>query len=165
MANGFPTTYTWTVSAGTLPTGLTLNASSGLLSGTPTAVGAFNFTITCSNGVSPDATQVCAVSINTANPEMDVLRIATPIADGGSDTATGFLLSTPANLTYTIQNNGTTPLSASNVVVSGQTGCTVTVLTSPAALTAASSSTSLVLTVTVSAAAFSFAVSLSLIHI
>ena len=160
VATGFPITYTWTVTAGALPTGLTLNASSGLLSGTPTVLGAFNFTVTCSNGVSPDATQVCAVTISAANPEMDVLRIATPIADGGSDTATGFLVSTPANLTYTIQNNGTTPLNTSNVVISGQTGCTVSVLTSPAVLTAASGSTSLVLTVTVSAATFSFAVSI-----
>jgi hypothetical protein len=36
---------TWSVSAGVLPNGLSLNASSGLLSGTPTTPGTVNFTI------------------------------------------------------------------------------------------------------------------------
>lgn len=40
---------TWSVSAGTLPAGLTLNASTGVLSGTPTGSGAFSFTVRASN--------------------------------------------------------------------------------------------------------------------
>ncbi|HMV48106.1 MAG TPA: Ig domain-containing protein, partial [Blastocatellia bacterium] len=35
----------WSLSSGTLPNGLTLNGNSGLLSGTPTVFGTFNFTI------------------------------------------------------------------------------------------------------------------------
>ena len=38
--------YTYAVSSGTLPTGLNLNPSTGLLSGTPSANGSFTFTIT-----------------------------------------------------------------------------------------------------------------------
>lgn len=38
-------TVTWSVSSGTLPTGLTLNTSSGLISGTPTAAASYAFTI------------------------------------------------------------------------------------------------------------------------
>ncbi|HMX28055.1 MAG TPA: S8 family serine peptidase, partial [Blastocatellia bacterium] len=38
--------YTFTVTAGSLPTGLNLNPATGLLSGTPTANGTYNFTIT-----------------------------------------------------------------------------------------------------------------------
>ncbi|MGE0886034.1 MAG: FG-GAP-like repeat-containing protein [Blastocatellales bacterium] len=38
-------TITWSVSAGTLPNNLSLNPSTGVLSGTPTTVGSFTFTI------------------------------------------------------------------------------------------------------------------------
>jgi hypothetical protein len=44
----------WSVSAGSLPAGLTLNASTGEISGTPAASGTFSFTITVSDtGTSP----------------------------------------------------------------------------------------------------------------
>lgn len=40
----------WTISAGALPGGLTLNSISGLLSGTPTASGTFGFTVQAADG-------------------------------------------------------------------------------------------------------------------
>jgi uncharacterized repeat protein (TIGR02543 family) len=40
---------TYSVSSGALPTGLSLNSSTGSVTGTPTAVGPFTFTITASN--------------------------------------------------------------------------------------------------------------------
>lgn len=49
IATGGIAPYTYSVSAGTLPAGLTLNASSGVLSGTPTAIGANTFTITAAD--------------------------------------------------------------------------------------------------------------------
>ncbi|MDX8450143.1 putative Ig domain-containing protein [Mesorhizobium sp. VK3C] len=44
-ASGGTTPYTYSVSAGSLPAGLLLDASSGLLSGTPTQTGLFSFSI------------------------------------------------------------------------------------------------------------------------
>jgi hypothetical protein len=38
-------TYTWSISAGAIPTGLTFNTAVGTLSGTPTAAGEFTFTV------------------------------------------------------------------------------------------------------------------------
>ncbi|WP_430334816.1 putative Ig domain-containing protein [Rhodococcus sp. ACT016] len=55
---------TVTVTAGALPDGLTLSAD-GVLSGTPTTGGRFEFTLTASNGVGADAVLPVAVAIES----------------------------------------------------------------------------------------------------
>jgi len=42
--------YTWAVATGALPTGLTLDTATGLISGKPTAVGTFTFTVSLTDG-------------------------------------------------------------------------------------------------------------------
>ncbi len=44
-ASGGVAPYTYSVSSGTLPTGLTLNGETGVIAGTPTSAGLFSFTI------------------------------------------------------------------------------------------------------------------------
>ncbi|WP_432906292.1 fibronectin type III domain-containing protein [Micromonospora matsumotoense] len=58
--------FTWAVSAGTLPPGLTLNPTTGLLSGTPTTAGSFPFTIRVTDASSLTATQAVTIAIATA---------------------------------------------------------------------------------------------------
>ncbi len=43
---------TWSIQSGQLPTGLTLNTSTGSISGTPTSNGLYNFTVSASNRLS-----------------------------------------------------------------------------------------------------------------
>jgi hypothetical protein len=50
VAAGGNGTLTWSISTGTLPGGITLNASAGSLGGTPTAPGAFTFTVSVTGG-------------------------------------------------------------------------------------------------------------------
>jgi len=49
--------------SGTLPAGLTLNPTTGVISGTPTAAGVFSFTITATGATAPPATQVTSITI------------------------------------------------------------------------------------------------------
>lgn len=46
-------TKTWSISSGTLPTGLSLNASTGVISGTPTAPGSSTFTVRVQDSGTP----------------------------------------------------------------------------------------------------------------
>ncbi len=63
-ANGFPSP---TLSeSGALPAGVTFNAASGVLGGTPTVGGAYPVTFTAHNGVGTDATQAFTLTVNQA---------------------------------------------------------------------------------------------------
>jgi microsomal dipeptidase-like Zn-dependent dipeptidase len=63
-ATGYPApTFSET---GALPGGVTLNPTTGLLGGTPTAGGVYNLTIITSNGVSPNATQNFTLTVDQA---------------------------------------------------------------------------------------------------
>ena len=57
---------TYTVSAGTLPAGLTLGGTTGTIAGTPTTPGSSTFTITASNGQTPDASATYTVTTRPA---------------------------------------------------------------------------------------------------
>jgi hypothetical protein len=61
-AGGSPP-YTWSVTAGSLPNGLTLEIPSGALAGTPTTTGSFTFTVSVTDSNSVTAPKQYTVSI------------------------------------------------------------------------------------------------------
>ena len=64
-ATGGTAPYTWTLAVGKLPAGLTLNETTGSISGTPTANGTATFSIQVTDHVNATATQQFALTIGT----------------------------------------------------------------------------------------------------
>jgi hypothetical protein len=62
-AQGGTSPYTFAVTSGALPTGTTLNPSSGVISGTPTAASTFSFTITVTDSLGFTGSQAFQIII------------------------------------------------------------------------------------------------------
>ena len=66
-ATGGTPPYAWSISAGTLPAGLALNASTGALTGSPSAIGTFSFALSVRDQSS--ATASASIQIKVIDPE------------------------------------------------------------------------------------------------
>ncbi len=62
VTGGFPA-YQWSITAGYLPTGLTLNTSTGQITGTPTITGTFNFMAQVRDAIATTATKQLSISV------------------------------------------------------------------------------------------------------
>jgi hypothetical protein len=76
-ATGGIAPYSWTIAQGTLPAGLTLNATSGVISGTPTSARTSTFTVQASDSESPAATASTdlSIAINPPPPRSAALYV------------------------------------------------------------------------------------------
>lgn len=73
-------TITYTVTDGTLPDGLVLDSTSGVLSGTPVDEGVHTFTVTASNGSARTASVIATiVALPAAVPEIPVVVVAAAV--------------------------------------------------------------------------------------
>ena len=78
QATGGISPYTWSVTTGSLPAGLTLNAATGAISGTPTASGTTNFTVTVTDSETPTAKTATANLSMVVNPALSVTTASLP---------------------------------------------------------------------------------------
>jgi GH18 family chitinase len=97
MAGG-TTPITWAVTSGTLPAGLTLGASTGILSGTPTAAGVSTLTVSATNAVGSNSKQL-SLTVNAA-PTSPSIVTSSPLPDA----------LTGAAYSQTLVAGGTTPI-------------------------------------------------------
>jgi hypothetical protein len=160
-ASGFPVPTL--AESGALPAGVTFNASTGVLSGTPTVTGTFNITFTAHNGFGSDATQAFTLTVNkapvitSANSTVFTAGVAgtftvtatgfptTTLSESGAlpsgvtfNTATGVLSGTPGSST-----GGTYPITftAQNGVLPNATQSFTLTVGQPPAITSASNAT------------------------
>jgi hypothetical protein len=78
---GLSGTPAWSISAGALPGGLSINGTSGAITGTPTATGTFNFTVQVTDGT---CTQTQAYSIVVSCPTITFTNTVAPNGTVGS---------------------------------------------------------------------------------
>jgi hypothetical protein len=105
--------YTWSISLGSLPSGLSLNGDTGAISGTPTVEGARNFTVQVTDANNISATQplsiVVAAVITAVSPGFGPAGTAVTISGTGFGTTPGTVTFNGAAAT-TITSWGTTSI-------------------------------------------------------
>ena len=149
---GGTTPYTFSVGSGTLPAGLTLNTSTGAISGTPTAPGTFTIIVTDAKGAvgagcsitisNPQIVLVCAAA-TTGQVGVPYSSLLTVTGGSGTDTFSITAGSLPPGLTLNASTGAITgtPTAAASysftakvVYASGSsatTNCTITIAPAP----------------------------------
>ena len=82
---------TWSVTSGSLPTGLTLNESTGLISGTPTTAGTSTFTVKAANDYGSDSKELSIIIDEQTDVPVTGVSLNTStlnLIEGGTDTLT-----------------------------------------------------------------------------
>jgi len=119
-ATGYPAPE-FTVTSGALPGGLTLNSTTGVVSGTPTTVGSATFTLTATNSAGTDsqdytvAAAAAAVAPSITTDTLPAATVGTPYSATVTTTGTG-------PITFTVSSGalpGGLVLGSSTGVVSG----------------------------------------------
>lgn len=146
ITSGAPTTatagqpYSYTVTAsGTpsptftatgLPAGLTLNGTTGVISGTPTASGTSTVTVTASNGTAPDTSAIVTITVRAAAPAASptpTVLPTTPAANGvPTAVAAGAGDRTPAGELAFTGSDPTVPLGIASALLAAGIALTFT---------------------------------------
>ena len=87
-ATGGTPGYSWSITSGQLPSGLTLAPSSGIISGIPTANGTFPFGVTVTDSSSPQQTATATLTLSVAAHSAAALVINSASLAGATATQT-----------------------------------------------------------------------------
>ncbi len=124
-ATGGITPYTWSISQGALPTGLSLSSSTGAISGSSTGAGTASFTVTITDSGNPALTASSAFTITTGYPGLSITTPSLPNGAAGTAYSAALAATGGSGTGYTYAVTAGTGLSAvgltlsSNGVISG----------------------------------------------
>lgn len=127
-ATGGTSPYVWSIKSGSLPTGLSLVASSGQISGVTSQVGSFPFSIQVQDSSSPAQAATQALALNVAAATTPVSITTTSLSSGQEGAAyNGTLSATGGTTPYTWSVvSGSLPTGLSLSPSTGQIGGTST---------------------------------------
>jgi len=121
-ATGFPVP-TWSIASGSLPSGLNINATTGVISGRPTHAGTFTFTVRAQNSAGSDSRQFTIV---VGRPSSPPVITTTSMHDGHEGdaynfrfTATGYY---PGPASWTIVSSTLPPALSAAMTLDPVTG-------------------------------------------
>jgi hypothetical protein len=130
VASGGITPYTWSITSGALPGGLSLNSSSGVISGTPSATGTNVFVVTVNDAAGSTASAQLSLTINAPGTPLSITTSGSfsatvgavftqaLTATGGTPPYTWSASGLPAGLQVSGNNITGTPTAAGNSNVS-----------------------------------------------
>jgi subtilisin family serine protease len=75
-ASGGSTPYSWSISSGSLPAGVSLSATTGVISGTPTTTGTSTFTAKVTDASAQTASSSLSIAVATAAPPITLVQSA-----------------------------------------------------------------------------------------
>lgn len=123
-ATGTPSTFTFSVT-GALPTGLSLNPGSGVLSGTPTQAGTFPLTFGAANGTAPNASQAFSLIVAKTS---QTISFTGPGTQNFSAIPVPLVATSSAGLTVSFISNspGVCTISGANAILASLGTCSIT---------------------------------------
>ncbi|ELM3721176.1 putative Ig domain-containing protein, partial [Aeromonas hydrophila] len=121
-ATGGSAPYTYAITAGSLPAGLSLNTSSGVISGTPSASGTFNLTLTATDANSATGSQAYSLVINGLPPVANAVS-ATVAANSSANSITLNITGTATSVAIaSAANHGTATASGTSITYTPAAG-------------------------------------------
>jgi len=123
VATNAPTSYA--VASGTLPTGLSLNTTTGLISGTPTQVGTFAVGVTATNGGGTSAAATITITISQASQTITFGALASRVY-GDAAFALSATASSGLTVSYSSSNPAVATVSGDTVTIVGAGSTTIT---------------------------------------
>jgi hypothetical protein len=121
-ATNSPSGYAYT---GTLPTGLTLNTTTGLISGTPTTAGSFSASITATNNIGTSEAASISFAVAKGNQTINFGTIASK-QYGDANFTLSANSSSALPITYSSSNPAVATISGTTVTVIGIGSATIT---------------------------------------
>jgi len=151
-ATGGSGPYTFSVTSGTLPNGLTLNGSSGALSGSPTTSGIFTFTIGAFDTNGCTGSRTYSITISAPPPTIDTFRASPALITAGQSSTLSW---TTSNATSVTIDNGVGSVAVNGSAVVSPTATTTYTLT---ATNGAGTTTTMAVAVTLNSGSASISV-------